>query len=186
MFPNVKSSPPIIAPLAGTTAAASVPPNPMKVMMSRQSEMHRILLEEHQKLQKSHHLLCEKLMSETKRLMTTSNNSSNVTNKMGTFTRSPAKSASSCSSTSSSSTMTRIPRSVSLKKISSSKSVMDLRMLNEPALRSSHHRSQVNLAHNHDHESDDHDECEDVTAMRESHAAEEHVNELKQQVRDFS
>ena len=78
--------------------------------------------------------------------------------------------------------MTRIPRSISLKKMSS-KSVMDLRVLTDPVVSSSHHRSQVNLAQN-DHESDDHDIGDDVPGTRESHEAEDHVNELKQQVRE--
>lgn len=64
---------------------------------------------------------------------------------------------------------------------------MDLRAFVEPVVVPSHHHgSHVNLAHHHnDHESDDHDDddVDDVPAVSESHADQDHVNELTQQVR---
>ena len=156
MFPEAKA-----APATPATPAAN---GPLRVMLSRQTEMHRILLEEHQKLQKSHHQLCEKLMAETRQLVSSGRDSRRNSN---TCSRLPVAS--------STSSMTRIPRSVSLKKLSS-KSVMDLRFL--PHGNSHHHRSHVNLLQHDGHESDDHDG--DGTSNESQ--VDDHVNELKQQV----
>ena len=174
------SSPANVNPAnSGTTTAASTnntasrSSGPMQVMLSRQAEMHRILLEEHQKLQKSHHQLCEKLMLETRQLVNNKNNSIRGRSNGRTFTRSPAPTTATNNVTAMSGT--RIPRSVSLQRISASKSVMDLRFVSDRV--NHHHHSQANLNHN---SGDEHEEDDDGDS--DDHHADHHVNELRQQV----